>query len=358
MRYRNLLLSFVTVLLAAVLYLLTWPVAIDPGYWAPPATPALVGPLAQNNLLATTQRLGEAQGRAPEDIAVDATGKLYAGYEDGKVFRFDPDGSNPKLLADTGGRPLGLAFDPKGNLIICDSFKGLLSLSPTGELTTLATEAGGIPFKFTDDLDVAADGTIYFTDASWKFGQANYIDDLVEHRPNGRLLAWHPESGSVSTLIDELHFANGVAVSPEQDYLLVVETGKYRVLRYWLRGPKQGSFERFVDNLPGFPDGVARGSGGIFWLTIAVPRDPMLDSLMPRPWLRKVIMRLPAFARPVAKRYSMVLGIDGTGAIVRNYQDPDAAYAPITNAVEVDGHLYFGSIEEHGFGRWKLPASE
>src|ERR1051325_755241 len=108
-----------------------------------------------------------------------------------------------------------------------------------------------------NDLDVAADGTIYFTDGSSKFALANYKADILEHQGNGRLLAYDPKTKTTRTLMKDLCFANGVAVSPDQSFLLVVETGKYRIHRYWLNGPKQGQSEIFIKNLPGFPDGIS-----------------------------------------------------------------------------------------------------
>lgn len=339
-------------LLAA--YLCYWPVAIEPAAWSPPQSPPLAGDYAPNVLLKSTTRIGGDVGRAPEDVALDAEGRLYAGFEDGRIVRFSPDGTAPETFANTGGRPLGLEFDAQQNLVVADSYKGLLRVSPAGEIEVLATAFEGRRFGFTDDLDIGSDGTIYFTDASWKFGQKQYMEDLIEHQPNGRFFAYDPAQKSVRLLIDRLCFANGVAVSPDDSFALVAETGAYRVLRHWLHGEKAGATEVFIDNLPGFPDGVTTGDGGRFWIALAAPRDAMLDALLPRPWLRKVLMRLPAMLRPAATRYSFVIAVDADARVTQNLQDPGAAYAPITNVREHAGTLYFGSIEEMGLGRYTL----
>lgn len=353
-RRRLAFLASATAAIAA--YLAWWPVEITPGEWTPEPAPALEGPLAQNSVLSACERIGKNVGHAPEDVAIDLADRLYVGFEDGRIVRFQPDGSAPEEFANTAGRPLGLEFDRQNNLIVCDSYKGLLRVDMSGHIFVLATEHAGRRFGFTDDLDIADDGTIYFTDASWKFGQKQYVDDLLEHQPNGRLLAYDPVSGATRLLVDNLHFANGVAVAPRDEFVLVTETGKYRVLRYWLRGPRQGQTEIFMKNLPGFPDGITTGDEGRFWIALAAPRDALLDALLPRPGLRKALMRLPRLLLPAPARYSFVLAVDANGAVLRNYQDLAGAYAPITNVREHAGKLYFGSIEEDGFGRFTPPS--
>lgn len=347
-------LTAVVVLLLA--YLSFWPVSIAPEAWNPPSAPPLEGTYAVNDALASVERLGEGVGPKPEDIAIDGQGRIYGGFEDGRIMRWDAAGATPEEFADTGGRPLGLHFDGAGNLIVADSYKGLLRIAPDGGVTSLSTGQGDRPFGFTNDVDIAADGTIYFTDASHKFGQTKFIEDLMEHGANGRLLAYHPDTGETKLLLDGLYFANGVAVDPAQQFLLVNETGSYRVRKVWLTGPKEGTDEIIIDNLPGFPDGISTGSGGVFWVALASPRNPLIDRLAGRPFLRSVVMRLPAALRPKPVQYSFVLGIDASGSVLQNLQDPSGTYAPITSVQEHDGMLYFGSIIESAFGRIPVPA--
>jgi sugar lactone lactonase YvrE len=345
--------GLVTLLL---LYLLFWPVPIDPIAWTPPEAPALEGIYQPNRLLASVERLGEGTGIGPEDVAVDSQGRIYGGMEDGRIIRFLPDGSHPELLADTGGRPLGLHFDETGNLIVADAKNGLLSIAPDGSITVLSTEADGVPFACTDDIDIAVDGTIYFSDASFKFSFEEFTEELMEHRPNGRLMAYDPETKTTRVLMDSLNFANGVAVAPDQTSVVVVETGKYRVWRYWLSGPREGQSEILIDNLPGFPDGISSNGKGTFWLPLVSPRLADVDNIMlPRPFLRKIIMRLPESMLPAAENYGFVLGIDLEGRVVHNLQDPSASFSQITSVQEHEGMLYLGSLVEDAIGRLPAP---
>ncbi len=363
MSKKKLLLFFLADLLVlVVVYLLVLPVPISPIAWNPPTAPALSGQYQQNSRLASTERLSLATGNpkpgsgfGPEDVAIDAEGRIYAGLDDGRVMRLQADGTHPAEFSDTHGRPLGLIFDESGNLIVADAREGLLSISRDGSLSVLTTAADGVPFACTNDLDVAKDGTIYFTDASDKFPLTNFTADILEHQGNGRLLAFDPKTKQTRTLMRDLCFANGVAVSPDQTFLLVVETGAYRVHRYWLNGPKQGQSEVFIDNLPGFPDGISSNGTDKFWLSLVTPRDPLLDKVSPHPFLRKVIYRLPKFVQPAPKRYSFVLGLDLNGKVVDNLQNPAKdCFAEIANAVEHNGALYFGSIGESTVGRYQL----
>src|SRR6266404_7807537 len=352
---KRLLLFLVLIIGAVLLYLLLAPVPITPSAWTPPTAPELTGQFQHNSRLAATERLSLGDGFAPEDVALDAQGRIYGGFNDGRIVQLRPDGTQPRLFADTHGTPLGLVFDQTGNLIVADAVKGLLAVTPDGEVKSLSTEADGIPFGCTNDLDVATDGTIYFTDASSKFPLTKFTADLLEHQPNGRLLAFDPKTKSSRTILKDLYFANGVAMSPDQSFLLVVETGMYRVRRVWLSGPKQGLSETFIDNLPGFPDGISSNGKDKFWLALVTPRDFMFDRLLPNPFLRKVVSRLPAFLQPAPKRYSFVLGLDLNGRVIDNLQDGSpSCYAEIANAVEHNGALYFGSIGESTLGRFPL----
>lgn len=344
------------ILLSALVYLLFFPVPIRPAAWAPPVAPALTGQYQQNTRLASVQKLPLGDGHKPEDVALDTEGKIYAGFEDGRIVVLQPDGTQPRVFANTGGRPLGLVFDRAGNLIVADAIKGLLSLSKSGEVKVLAVEADGARFGCLNDLDVAADGTIYFTEASNKFPMSQFTNELLEHQPNGRLLALDPDAQKPRTVLRGLYFANGVAVSPDQSFVLVVETGMYRVRRVWLKEPKLGQEDIFIDNLPGFPDGISSNGRDRFWLSLVTPRQALFDgTLLPHPFLRKVVARLPKFLQPAPQRYSFVLGLDQSGRVVENLQNGSAdCFAEIANAVEHNGALYFGSIGEDSVGRFPL----
>ena len=345
-------------LLALLAYFALWPVPLEPAAWEVPAAPSLTGPYAPNQALLAVDRLPVGPG--PEDVAVDAEGRLYAGLLDGRIVRLAAEataGSSVETFARTGGRPLGLRFAPDGRLIVADAVRGLLAVDREGRVETLSTEQGGEPYRLTDDLDIGRDGVVYFTDASSRFGLGDSVVDLLTHQPLGRLLAYDPRRSATRLLLGGLYFANGVALAPDESFVLVVETGTYRLRRYWLQGPRAGTSDVFADNLPAIPDGVSSNGRDTFWVSLVAPRDALLDGSHPHPWMKKALLRLPAFLRPGPKRYGFVLGLDLEGHVVHNLQDPSGStFALVTNAVEHAGRLYLGTLSDEAVGRLNLPA--
>jgi sugar lactone lactonase YvrE len=327
---------------------------LDAAAWTPPPPPTLTGPYAANNTLSFVQRWEIGAEAGPEDVVVDADGCAWGGLADGTIVRFPPGGGRPEIIARTGGRPLGVELDADGSLVVCDAQRGLLRVHVDREVEVLASAHNGTPLTFTNNAAVGADGTIYFSESSTKYGLHEYRSEILEHRGNGRLLAYDPGTGDTRVLLDGLYFANGVALSPEEDFLLVAETGRYQIRRHWLRGGRAGTDELFVENLPGSPDNISTGPTGIFWVAIFTTRNPQLDYLLPRPRLRKAVALVPERAQPQPRRYAFVLGFDRDASVVANLQDPAGTYAPITGAREHEGWLYLGGLTESALGRVRL----
>lgn len=333
-------------------YLLFWPVPISPEHWTPPEAPALAGVYEPNESLAATDRL--EVGLGPESVAINEAGAIYCGLEDGSIVRWSEDVGEAEVLLNIGGRPLGMAFDGNGDLIVCDLYGRLLAISETGDIAELATQVGGSPLGLVNDLDIGADGTIYFSESSTE--TTDTLLDLLEHRPHGRLLAYHPSTGRTEVLLDELYYANGVALSSDESFVLVVETTRYRIRRLWLTGPQKGEDDVFLGNLPGFPDGISCDEMGTFWLALVNPRNAFVDWMLEHPSFRKVVARLPlAWFAGAAPRYGFVLGLDATGNVLHALQDPSGrTYAGISCVVRSDDKLYFGSLLEDAIGRLSL----
>jgi sugar lactone lactonase YvrE len=344
---KKLLLRVVSLLLLGLglvaAYLALAPAPIDPVAWEPPPAPAMTGPLAPNERLAGATLLAVGAIDGPEDVETDAQGRVYGGTNAGEVLRLD--GDKLEVFATTGGRPLGLAFAPSGALIVADAKRGLLSVSPEGEVTTLVDTVDGVRLGFTDDVAVAADGTIYFTDASDKFGFGDHMLDLLEGRAHGRLIKYDPQTRTATTLVKDLHFANGVALSRDESFVAVNETYRYRISRHWLKGPKAGTTDVLIADLPGFPDGVAQSGRGTFWIAMFTVRNAAGDFLAPRPLLKKMVANLPRALWPKPAPYGLVIEIDEDGQVLQSLHDPSGTSVhQVTSVHERDGALYLGHL--------------
>merc|ERR1712151_24235 len=90
-----------------------------------------------------------------------------------------------------GGAPLGLIVSKSGDVLVCVPNQGLLKVSDD-QISLLASEIDGVPIRFADAVVEASDGSVYFSDASTKFGYDRWVLDLLEAKPYGRLLKYDP----------------------------------------------------------------------------------------------------------------------------------------------------------------------
>ena len=339
------------ILLAGVAYLLLWPVPVDPQTWQAPTAEGYTGEFAVNDKLETFERIEVAGLHGPEAAVSNSRGDLYATTHEGWVVRWMDASGTAEKWVNLGGRPLGIAFDADDNLWVANAYLGLQKVSPDRQVTTEVTKVDGIAVRYADDLDIAPNGKIYFSDASTKFAAEDWqstlgasLLDLMEHGLYGRIIEFDPNTEESKVVMRDLSFANGVAMSPAGDFMLVAETGAYRVWKHWLQGPKRGSSEVLIDNLPGFPDNVHVGQNGRFWVGLTAPRSVALDDLSEKPFVRKIVQRLPAFMRPKVVAYGMVLAIDEQGDVLHNLQAPSGAVYATTGVSETDDAIYVTSL--------------
>jgi len=311
--------------------------------------------------------IGEEVG--PEHIAIGPDGRLYAAMTSGNLLRMDPDGGRQEVFANTRGRVLGFDFDAEGRVIAADAMQGLLAIDADGRVAVLTGHvsaddpAAGDPVRYANSVVVAQDGTIYFTDASTRFSPADWggtyeasVLDIMEQSATGRVLAYDPATTRTRVVARGLSFANGIALSSDGATLFVSETGRYRVWKIDGRareldvqsGTPQAQV--LLDNLPGYPDNLMRGRDGRIWLGMFKPRNPAADSLAQRPFLRKVLLRLPRSVLPLGESYGHVFAIDEQGRVIEDLQDPSGAYPETTSATETADRLYIHSLHAHAIG--------
>ena len=361
---------------ATILYFAVWPVPVQPVAWESQASPGYTGAHAANTRLANLQRISIGGDTGPEHLAIGKDGKLYAAVASGAILRMNPDGSEMSAFVNTGGRVLGFDFDAQGNLIAADAMRGLLSISPAGEITVLADKLAGDPIRYADGVVVAKTGKIYLSDASTRFAPKDWggtfeasVLDILEQSSTGRILEYDPATKAIRIVAKGLSFANGVALSANERQLFVAETGRYRVWRIDVNASEldvrttsgmSGATHIVLPNLPGYPDNLMRGlptkdGKPTLWVGLAKPRSALVDSMAARPWMRELTLRLPRFLWPIPPRYGHVIAFTEDGTILQDLQDPSGAYPETTSVLETQDRLYIQSLHAKHIGWMKRP---
>ncbi|XP_034529553.1 adipocyte plasma membrane-associated protein [Notolabrus celidotus] len=367
---RSLLAALLAV--AVGLYLLPSPIDPKPHVLKGPP-PLLEGPLAVNTRLQKGRRLFTGELHGPESFTADEEGNVYTGTVDGKLWRISPDdsltlvthmGQNlPECGSSTDfeplcGRPHGVRLDRHGQLIVADSYFGLHSVDPdTGEKTLLlgnSQGADGIPFAFLNGLEISSQtGVIYFTDSSSRWGRRHVKLEVIELNHLGRLLSFDPQTKDVKVLLDSLYMPNGIALSPDEDFLLLAETSIGRILRYWLKGPKAGSKEILMDNMIGYPDNIRLSDHGTFLVGITTTRfrklmPPFLDLIAPYPAIKRFLAKVIPLNlyNVILPRYALVLELGLDGQIVGTLHDPEGRLTwAVSDVFQHRGRTYLGSTD-------------
>lgn len=148
----------------------------------------------------------------------------------------------------------------------------------------------GIPMN----LDVAKNGDIYWSEMSSDFRFEDGLQAMLLN-PSGRLVHYSRATGKNRVLIDEVFGASGVALSKDESFVLVAELGGQLIRRYYLKGPKAGTHDIFIDRLPGQIDNLVEDDTGI-WAAVLIAVDDENPSLLAKlasyPKARKFLVRL------------------------------------------------------------------
>jgi ribose transport system permease protein len=334
------------------------------------ALPSSGSPYALNDRLAKTEYIGLGEIEGPEDVILDRDDNLYCGTRHGEIVRFfAPTYQRSEVFAHTGGFPLGLAFDRAGNLLSCVGAMGLYSISPAGEVTKLSAETRRSWTSIVDDArlrdpndcDVAPDGRIFFTDSTTRYDAHEWAVDSIESRPTGRLLCYDPGTGKTSTVLDRYRYANGVCIAHDGQSLFMAESWACRVHRYWFDGPKAGTVECVIKDMPGYPDNINRASDGTYWMAWLGMRTPSFDLALRSPGMRKrMTRRLPQdeWLFPNINTGGVVK-FDDSGRILETLGDLSGESHPmVTSMREHKGWLYVGGILNNRIGRYRIPGAD
>lgn len=309
---------------------------------------------------------------APEDVAIDDQERVYTGTSTGLIMRYSGQALHDReVFCRTGGQVRGLTFDEAGNLIACVAGIGLMSVAPDGAVKRLADETprtfGRIKddsrLLMLDDLDIAADGTIFFTEGSTRYGIDEWLLDCIEARPNGRILSYDPKSGRTRTVLNRIVHPGGICIEQGGQSFLYTETWLCRISRFYFAGPKAGRREVVVSDLPGYPDNINPSSDGGFWVAMVAMRTQVSDIAMRMPGVRKRMTRRLPVDNWLLPNFNAgcIVKLSKDGKPIETLWDlggTKQAYSTITSAVEDRGHLYVGGIFNVRIGRVDLPLAD
>lgn len=338
-------------------YLTLWSSPIEPVAYNPQPSLLLEDTLAPNESLTDVELWGDNKLYIPEDVAFDSQGRLYTVNGDGRILRITKDAQGHETIepfAEVGGHPLGLVMGSDDTLYVANHGVGLQAVSLDGTVRLLTNRYRDRPILFADDLDVSSNGIVYFSDASAKFNNSTldsgppYLPlDLLEARPHGTLYAYDTRTGETRMLLDELYFANGVALTQNESAVLVVETPRYRIKRLWLTGSNAGKSDIFADNLPGLADGITSDRQGNQYVAIQTLRTPLIDEILhPRPWAKALLAKLPQSLWVRPKPYGLAIVYDeNTGKPIDSLHDPQGKVVfSVANTVPYGDKLYLGTL--------------
>ena len=349
---------------ALIFFLLVGYININPVAWKPPTLADFNHASSLNEELTQSQKISLGGWYGPEDILFDSVGNIFCGvhkgpndFSNGAILKIDKAGTI-EVFYDAQSWVSGLHFDSAGNLIALSHKQGLISISPDKKVTVLAIEDEyKRPFLIPNGLDIASDGKIYFSNTSEestynvKYGRKIILEML----PLGGLYCYDPATKRITTLIAGSYFGNGVVLSKDETHVLMVETAKYRILRYWLKGSKAGQIETFIENLPGFPNGISIREDGSYWLGFSTKRNAALDKIHPNPVTKRIVHALPEFLQPKSEKFGMVINLSVEGKILQSLFDTKGIVLPEAGAVkEYDGRLFIGGDVLPYIGKFKL----
>lgn len=244
------------------------------------------------------------------------------------------------------------------------------------------------PAKLFNAIAVAKNGDIYWTDSSSDFSLEDGIFSLLAN-PSGRLIHFNRSTKKHTVLIDELFFANGIALSPNEDFILVSETGASRIRRHYLTGPKARTTDIFVDRLPGSTDNLSADENGL-WIPLVSAIDgdhpAIWQSASNAPLVRKFLIRLLALAELpfrliqnifpnvycdkailaignfeslafIVPPRTTIVRVNWNGDIVGSLHGLDKSVQHVAHVLQFGDYLYLGSYRNDFIGLAKLPPS-
>jgi gluconolactonase len=189
--------------------------------------------------------------------------RIFTETQDNRITRIGEDGSITPFLADTNGAN-GLGLNPAGDLVAVQVVKTRVGvIHPAGKVKVLADQFEGKPFGRPNDLVVAKDGTIYFTDSGVNRQPGQPAPSTDTAKPAVYRIT---TQGQLQRLAADIERPNGIQLSPDEKVLYVANTAGEHVLAYDLGTDGKVGARRNFAKLAGFrqtANGSSSGADGL-----------------------------------------------------------------------------------------------
>jgi len=183
-------------------------------------------------------------------------------------------GGHVSVFRDFSNNSNGNTRDRQGRLITCEhGARRVTRTEPDGSITVLVDQFQGKKLNSPNDVVVKSDGTVWFTDPPY-----GILSDYEGHFAEGEyggcyVFRFNPATGALDAVVEDFNKPNGIAFSPDESKLYVVDTGRshspdgehhIRVFSVDNQGRLSGG-EVFAEVSPGIPDGLRVDLHGNIW---------------------------------------------------------------------------------------------
>nr|WP_199414548.1 MULTISPECIES: SMP-30/gluconolactonase/LRE family protein [unclassified Cupriavidus] len=194
---------------------------------------------------------------------------LWSDVPNDRILRWDEETGNTSVFRSPSNHANGNTRDRQGRLVTCEHVgRRVTRTEYDGSITVLADRYDGKPLNSPNDVVVKSDGSIWFTDPP--FGIAGYYqgEKATSELPE-RIYRIDPVSGRLDIVADDVSGPNGLAFSPDEEVLYVIESRtrprRIRAFQVSEGGQALGDSRVLIDAGPGTPDGFRVDIDGNLW---------------------------------------------------------------------------------------------
>ena len=209
---------------------------------------------------------------------------LWSDIPNNRIMRWLEDDGHLSVFRANSNYSNGNTRDREGRLITCEhDSRRVTRTELDGAITVLIDSFQGKKLNAPNDVVVAADGAVWFTDPGYGiFG--NYEGHLAEPELPPRVYRLDPKSGQASIVADDFDKPNGLAFSADEKKLYIIDSGlthggRANMRVFDVNGDKLANGKVFAENFaPGFTDGVRTDIDGNVWCSMGWA-DPKEDGV-------------------------------------------------------------------------------